>query len=51
MVMPGLKCTVDTCHFWSSGNHCSASEIEVNHTNDHAHTSDDTVCKTFRPTH
>ena len=30
MGMSNLKCTVDTCHYWGSGNHCTADGIEVN---------------------
>jgi len=49
MSMPSLKCSVDTCHFWGSGNHCTADGIEVNNQTGRAHTSDDTICKTFKP--
>jgi hypothetical protein len=24
-----VKCVVDSCHYWSSGNHCTAQEIEI----------------------
>ncbi len=51
-MMDDLKCSVDTCHFWGSGNQCTASGIEVNHQGAmRANTSDQTICKTFRPKH
>ena len=49
MTMQNLKCTVDTCHFWVNGNRCQANDIEVNNQNNKADTSDDTICKTFKP--
>jgi Domain of Unknown Function (DUF1540). len=49
MTMQDLKCTVDTCSYWGSGNHCTASGIEVNNQSSKANTSDETVCKTFKP--
>ncbi|HEX3015947.1 MAG TPA: DUF1540 domain-containing protein [Desulfobacteria bacterium] len=49
-MMHDLKCTVDSCHYWGTGNHCSAEGIEVNNMeNSTATTSDETVCKTFKP--
>lgn len=29
MTLSGVKCTVDTCHFWAAGNRCEAEKIEV----------------------
>ncbi|MDR3287884.1 MAG: DUF1540 domain-containing protein [Peptococcaceae bacterium] len=49
MTTPDLKCTVDSCHFWRNGDHCHASEVEVNTQADKAHSSADTVCTTFKP--
>ncbi|HWQ71133.1 MAG TPA: DUF1540 domain-containing protein [Desulfitobacteriaceae bacterium] len=47
--MQNLKCTVDSCHYWGSNNHCTANAIEVNCQSSKAQTSSDTVCKTFKP--
>ncbi|MDA8443173.1 MAG: DUF1540 domain-containing protein [Peptococcaceae bacterium] len=47
--MPDLKCTVDTCHYYGSGDHCTASGIEVNNQGAHANSSADTICETFKP--
>ncbi|MHB8926619.1 MAG: DUF1540 domain-containing protein [Bacillota bacterium] len=30
--MPGVKCTIDNCHYWSPGNECVANQILI--TND-----------------
>ncbi|HEY3313731.1 MAG TPA: DUF1540 domain-containing protein [Bacillota bacterium] len=30
--MPGVKCTIDNCHYWVPGNECQAREILI--TND-----------------
>lgn len=49
MAMPNLKCTVDTCNYWGNGNNCTADGIEVNNQVSSAETSDDTICKTFKP--
>ncbi|MDF2880501.1 MAG: hypothetical protein K0R54_1058 [Clostridiaceae bacterium] len=43
----GIKCVVNTCHYYMSGDHCSASMIEVEHRN--ANTSQETDCATFIP--
>jgi hypothetical protein len=48
-MMENLKCTVDTCHFYGTGDHCTAEGIEVNNQHNKAHTSDDTICKTYIP--
>ena len=48
-MMSNLKCTVDTCHYWGSGNQCTANGIEVDHQASRARTSADTACKTFKP--
>lgn len=50
-MLPGIKCTVSSCKFWQSGNHCDASSIEVNveSAGSNARQSDDTNCHTFAP--
>lgn len=42
-----VKCVVDNCEYWDSGNQCTASAIEVQPP--HASDSDDTDCATFKP--
>ncbi|MDI6894910.1 MAG: DUF1540 domain-containing protein [Bacillota bacterium] len=34
MALSGVRCTVDSCQFWTAPNHCDAPKIEVdiNHT-------------------
>lgn len=44
---PGIKCVVDTCYYYSSGNHCTASMIEVQP--QHAEDTEETDCATFIP--
>ncbi len=44
-----VKCVVDTCQFWDSGNHCLASSIEIQPP--HASDTEETDCATFRPKH
>ncbi|MDS0527150.1 DUF1540 domain-containing protein [Clostridium sp. SHJSY1] len=41
----GIKCVVNTCHYYMSGDHCSASRIEVQSKN--ANNSQETDCATF----
>lgn len=43
----GVKCIVDTCKYYLSGDHCSAEQIEV--TAKDASTSNQTDCATFIP--
>jgi hypothetical protein len=43
----GIKCVVNTCHYYMSGDHCTAQQIEVQHKN--ANTSQETDCATFIP--
>ncbi|MEK3798266.1 DUF1540 domain-containing protein [Peribacillus sp. FSL H8-0477] len=46
----GVKCSVDSCHFWRNGNRCSADHINVvSYTEERARTSEEVACKTFRP--
>lgn len=43
----GIKCVVNTCHYYMSGDHCSASQIEVQPRN--ANNTQETDCATFIP--
>lgn len=43
----GIKCIVNTCHYYMQGDHCTAQQIEVQPKN--ASTSNETDCATFRP--
>lgn len=46
----GVKCSVDSCHFWKAGNKCAAEKIQVNtYSEERAYKSGHTGCKTFRP--
>ena len=41
----GIKCVVNTCHYYMPGEHCSASRIEVQPKN--ANNTQETDCATF----
>jgi len=41
----GIKCVVNTCHYYMDGDHCSAEKIEVQPCN--ASDSEQTDCATF----
>lgn len=43
----GIKCVVDTCYYYTKGDHCTANKIEVAPRN--ASNSQDTDCETFIP--
>ena len=43
----GIKCAVNTCHYYMSGDHCTAQQIEVQPKN--AHDTKETDCATFMP--
>ncbi|MFW2487711.1 DUF1540 domain-containing protein [Clostridium chromiireducens] len=43
----GIKCVVNTCHYYMSGDHCCAQQIEVQLKN--AHDTQKTDCATFIP--
>ncbi len=43
----GIKCVVNTCHYYGSGDHCHAEMIEVQSPN--ASTTEMTDCATFLP--
>jgi hypothetical protein len=42
-----VKCCVDTCEYWESGDQCLASSIEIQPPN--AADTEETDCATFRP--
>lgn len=42
-----VKCVVDSCEYWETGNHCIASAIEVQPP--YASDTQDTDCATFKP--
>lgn len=44
---PGIKCVVNTCSYYLSGDHCSAERIEVQPKN--ASNTQETDCATFIP--
>lgn len=44
-----VKCVVDSCEYWNSGNKCLASMIEIQPPN--ARDTEETDCATFRPKH
>lgn len=43
----GIKCVVNTCHYYMSGDYCSAEKIEVQPRN--AADTQETDCATFIP--
>lgn len=43
----GIKCIVNTCHYYMNGDHCAAERIEVQPRN--ARDSHQTDCATFVP--
>lgn len=45
--LPGVKCVVNSCNYYASGDYCTASKIEIQHRN--ASTSQETDCATFAP--
>jgi hypothetical protein len=42
----GIRCEVNTCEYYKSGDYCLAERIDVLHKN--ASTSQDTDCGTFK---
>lgn len=45
-----VKCGVNSCTFWKSGNRCAAKQIVVEmYSDERARTSGQTGCQTFRP--
>lgn len=45
--LPGVKCIVNTCHYYADGDYCNAAQIEIQPKN--AHTNQETDCATFTP--
>ncbi|CCQ98601.1 conserved hypothetical protein [[Clostridium] ultunense Esp] len=45
--LDGVKCVVNTCHYYVYGDHCSAAKIEIQPRN--ATSTEETDCATFRP--
>ncbi len=43
----GIKCVVNTCHYYMNGDHCAAKMIQVEPRN--AHDTNETGCATFIP--
>ena len=43
----GVKCVVNSCHYYKQGDKCSAGQIEILPRN--ATSSDETDCGTFKP--
>ena len=43
----GIKCIVNTCNYYMSGDHCTAEKIEIQPRN--ATNSNETDCATFIP--
>ena len=41
----GITCMVDSCHYHSPKNHCTAHDIKIN--GSHADDKTDTLCQTF----
>lgn len=42
-----VKCVVNTCEYWDTGDHCKASSIEIQPPN--ARDTETTDCATFSP--
>lgn len=42
-----VKCVVNTCHYYESGDHCKAEHIEIQPRN--ANSTEETDCATFMP--
>ncbi len=42
-----VKCAVNSCQYWDSGDHCMASAIEIQPPN--AQDTEETDCATFIP--
>ena len=43
----GVKCVVNTCHYYEQGDYCSAANIEIQPRN--ASNTEETDCATFTP--
>ncbi len=61
MILPDIKCSVDSCHYWDKGNICGADAIEVASNfagntdieagtfENNSSTSNETQCVTYKP--
>ncbi|HYE12432.1 MAG TPA: DUF1540 domain-containing protein [Patescibacteria group bacterium] len=45
--LSGVKCIVNTCHYYEQGDYCNAAKIEIQPRN--ASDTQDTDCATFAP--
>ncbi len=45
--LSGVKCVVDSCYYYESGDRCHADKIEIQSPN--ARSTEDTDCATFSP--
>lgn len=48
-ITEGVKCIVNTCHYYKSGDQCTAGKIEIQPRN--ATSSEETDCGTFKSVH
>jgi hypothetical protein len=46
-ITEGVKCVVNSCHYYKEGNLCTAGKIEIQPKN--ATSSEETDCGTFKP--
>lgn len=46
-ITEGVKCVVNTCHYYKNGDLCTAGQIEIKPRN--ASSSKETDCATFEP--
>ncbi|MBU5310564.1 DUF1540 domain-containing protein [Tissierella carlieri] len=46
-ITEGVKCVVNTCHYYENGDLCTAGKIEIRPRN--ASSSEETDCATFQP--
>jgi hypothetical protein len=45
--LSGVKCIVNSCHYYAEGDYCNAAKIEIQPRN--AHDTQETDCATFMP--
>lgn len=45
--LPGVKCVVNSCYYYDTGDYCNAAKIEVQPRN--AKNTEETDCATFIP--
>ncbi len=46
-ITEGVTCVVNSCHYYKSGDKCTAGQIEIKPKN--ATSADETDCGTFKP--